>query len=94
MCVFFWGGKVTARLQVTGFPIFSLLPAGVGEPMAGRFEEEARDARAEMRRKVALDEIDRAKERQARDFPSPPLPLRLRSTLSSTCKKVRLAGSS
>eukprot|EP00752_Nemacystus_decipiens_P007697 g6880.t1 len=56
--------KVTARLQLTGFPIFSLLPAGMGEPMAGRFEEEAREARAEMRRRVALDEIDRAKERQ------------------------------
>ena len=34
--------------------------------MAGRFEEEAREARAEMRRRVALDEIDRAKERQVR----------------------------
>eukprot|EP00903_Cladosiphon_okamuranus_P017392 g16020.t2 len=56
--------KITARLQVTGFPIFSLLPAGMGEPMVGRFEEEAREARAEMRRRVALDEIDRAKERQ------------------------------
>lgn len=68
MCALF--GKVTARLQVTGFPIFSLLPAGVGEPMAGRFEEESREARAEMRRKVALDEIDRAKERQARHYSS------------------------
>ena len=58
--------QVTARLQVTGFPIFSLLPAGMGEPMAGRFEEEAREARAEMRRRLALDEIDRAKERQVR----------------------------
>ncbi|CAM9478757.1 unnamed protein product [Ectocarpus sp. 4 AP-2014] len=57
--------KVTARLQVTGFPIFSLLPAGMGEPMAGRLEEEAREARAETRRRVALDEIDRAKDRQA-----------------------------
>ncbi|CAM9135722.1 unnamed protein product [Ectocarpus sp. 12 AP-2014] len=57
--------KVTARLQVTGFPIFSLLPAGMGEPMAGRFEEEAREARAETRRRVALDEIDWAKDRQA-----------------------------
>lgn len=36
--------------------------------MAGRFEEEAREARAEMRRRVALDEIDRAKERQVRQF--------------------------
>ncbi|CAM9355835.1 unnamed protein product [Ectocarpus fasciculatus] len=59
--------KVTARLQVTGFPIFSLLPAGMGEPMAGRLEEEAREARAETRRRVALDEIDRAKDRQAKE---------------------------
>lgn len=51
---------------MTGFPVFSLLPAGMGEPAAGRFEEEAREARAEMRRRVALDEIDRAKDRQAR----------------------------
>lgn len=58
--------KITARLQLTGFPIFSLLPAGMGEPMAGRLEEEAREARAEIRRRVALDEIDRAKDRQAR----------------------------
>lgn len=56
--------QVTARLQVTGLPIFSLLPAGMGEPMAGRFEEGAREACAEMRRRVALGEIDRAKERQ------------------------------
>ena len=66
------GGKVTARLQVTGFPIFSLLPAGMGEPTTGRLEEETREARAEMRRKVALDEIDRAKERQARYVPCLP----------------------
>lgn len=51
---------------MTEFPVFSLLPAGMGEPAARRFEEEARDARAEMRRRVALDEIDRAKDRQAR----------------------------
>lgn len=57
--------KVTARVQVAGFPIFSLLPAGMGEPMAGRLEEEAREARAETRRRVTLDEIDRAKDRQA-----------------------------
>ncbi|CAN0055726.1 unnamed protein product [Scytosiphon promiscuus] len=61
--------KITARLQVTGFPVFSLLPAGMGEPMAGRLEEEAREARAEIRRRVALDEIDRAKDqlRQRRE---------------------------
>lgn len=58
--------QLTARLQLTGFPIFSLLPAAMGEPMAGRFEEEAREARAEIRRRTALDEIDRAKEQQAR----------------------------
>ena len=62
-----WGGlprQVTARLQIRGFPFFPLLPAGMGEPMIGRFEEEAREVRAEMRRRAALDEIDRAKEQQ------------------------------
>lgn len=58
--------KVTARLQVTGFPFFSLLPAGMGELVAGRLDEEARETRAETRRRVALDEIDHAKEQQAR----------------------------
>lgn len=52
---------------MTGFPIFSLLPEGIGEPHSGRFEREARDARAELRRRVALEEIDRAKEKQARE---------------------------
>lgn len=70
-----WGPlrrQVTARLQITEFPIFSLLPAGMGEPTVGRFEEDAKNARAEMRRKAALHEIDQAKEQQAGSlkFPS------------------------
>lgn len=62
--------KVTARLQVTGFPLFSLLPAGRGEPSSARFEEEAREARARERRRVTLEEIDRAKEQEARKHES------------------------
>lgn len=37
----------------------------MGEPTAERFEEDAKNTRAEMRRKAALDEIDRAKDQQA-----------------------------
>lgn len=57
--------KVTTHLRLEGFPVFGLLPAGVGETNAERIGEAARTARADERRRVALEEIDRAKQQQA-----------------------------